>query len=379
MYGGGVHHYSHFLIWTSNGAELVFDFGKTIYIVDTEESEVRALADTNPSGYQAILGFYADVSPNSMHIVYSSCEFKTERDVYYSENAKYDYEIALLDLHTGRQQRLTQNPRLEHYPVWSPDGSRIAYIAPPQSLTAYKKMLYTMSADGSEGKLVVPTARVLAGLETGPIGAVAMYPPVWSPSGSHLAFLFDEEPSVSPGMTLYTVRKDGTEMTRIAEDAVSTASWSPDGQRLAVAKYAGEARETVALFTLAADGSDERLLTTITERETLDRNSARYRFGIHTVSWSPDGTQILYSCDDGACVVDIESGVVTGLVEGAPEWRDEPYIAAWSPDGARVAIYTPGESYPQLYTMALDGTDRRDLIRLDDDGNLVPAHPPEDE
>lgn len=134
MYGGGVHHYSHFLIWTSNGAELVFDFGKTIYIVDTEESEVRALADTNPSGYQAILGFYADVSPNSMHIVYSSCEFKTERDVYYSENAKYDYEIALLDLHTGRQQRLTQNPRLEHYPVWSPDGWQPHRLHRPPSI-----------------------------------------------------------------------------------------------------------------------------------------------------------------------------------------------------------------------------------------------------
>ena len=79
-------------------------------------------------------------------------------------------------------------------------------------------------------------------------------------------------------------------------------------------------------------------------------------------------------------MVDIESGVVTGLVEGEyVKWGDEPYIAAWSPDGARIAIYTPGGNRVelQLYTVAPDGTDRRDLLRLDEDGNLVPANLPE--
>ena len=50
-----------------------------------------------------------------------------------------------------------------------------------------------------------------------------------------------------------------------------------------------------------------------------------------------------------------------------------------SPDGTRVALYMPGDAYhniqPQLYTIAPDGTDRRDLIRLDEAGNLAPANP----
>ena len=230
-----------------------------------------------------------------------------------------------------------------------------------------------MAVDGADVQRITPPE----------LKGVVLAPPVWSPDGERLAFLVNEGEywQFRPyRKTLYTVRIDGTVLTRIAEDAVSTASWSPDGQRLAVAKYFGD---NVGLFTLAADGSDERLITTITEREELENSNSRYKFAIHTVSWSPDGKQILYSCDLGACVVDIESGVVTGLVEGVYEkWGDEPYIAAWSPDGARIAIYTPGGHRVelQLYTVAPDGTDRRDLIRLDSDGNLMPANsPPWDE
>ena len=101
------------------------------------------------------------------------------------------------------------------------------------------------------------------------------------------------------------------------------------------------------------------------------------------MSWSPDGTEILYSCEYGVCVVDLEDGQVTGLVKGLSYQGNEPYLAAWSPDGTRIAIYTPDDRRSdvpaKLYTVARDGSDRHELIRMDDDGNLVPANPPEEE
>ena len=162
--GSGSHYHYHFLLWTTRGANLTFDYGNTIYMVDIEGTEVRAVAKTNSDFHRSAYGFHADASPDHNRIVYSSCEFKTEREVYYSERAKYNYEIVLLDLHTGEQQRLTRNTRLEHYPVWSPDGSGIVYIGSPPNprpLTAYSTRLYTMSAEGSQGQLVVPTVRAL--------------------------------------------------------------------------------------------------------------------------------------------------------------------------------------------------------------------------
>ena len=393
--------HDHFLHWTADSGWFVFDYGQGswnepavgIWIVDRNGTQVRAaVEDANP-GYAFSLGFYGDVSPDGKWIVYSTCQFPNASSTYTRnqdpdvivagedeiyERGRYQYEIAVVSLTGGEPRRLTQDFRLDHYPVWSPDGKRIAFVtnravkATGQTSHSFNAQLYSMAADGSDVLLITPPE----------LRGVTLAPAAWSPDGERLAFLVNEGEhwtQVPHRKILYSVRVDGTELTLLAEDSVSVASWSPDGQRLAVAKYVDD---DVALFTLAADGSDERLITTITEREVLENSNSRYKFAIHTVSWAPDGKQILYSCDLGACVVDIESGVVTGLVEGEyVKWGDEPYIAAWSPDGARIAIYTPGGNRVelQLYTVAPDGTDRRDLIRLDDDANLVPAHPPEDE
>ena len=174
------------------------------------------------------------------------------------------------------------------------------------------------------------------------------------------------------------MRVDGSELTLIAEGVVSAPAWSPDGQRLAVAKFAGG---DVALFTLAADGSDPKRITTITTRRKLARGNDPYWSSIYAMSWSPDGNQLLFSCDAGVCVVNVEDRQVTELENKQWAWPG-PYFAAWSPDGSRIAVYTPAALFDsvsptQLYTVARDGTDRRDLIRLDEDGNLAPANPPE--
>ena len=164
-------------------------------------------------------------------------------------------------------------------------------------------------------------------------------------------------------------------MTLLAEEVASVPAWSPDGQRLAVAKIAGD---DVGLYTLAADGSDLQFITTIFNLDWLHWEPS-YKGSVPILAWSPDGRQILYTClDAAACIIDLASGEVV-LIESEIAFLITRHAAAWSPDGTRVAIFTAGgEDPPQLFTVAADGTDRRHLIRVDDDGNLVPANPPED-
>ena len=374
----------HVLAWTPDGAHLLFNYvsveGKRLdhspydhtafWRVDAAGIKLDMLVDANP-GHASEYGHYAAISPDGTRLVYASCEFPFPILKQNPERADFNYEVVVVDIEGTGRQRLTINLSLDHFPMWAPDGSRIAFLGTSRtigsSFDAKDLGLYILAAEGSDVQRVAPPGEY----------GLTLAPPVWSPDGERLAFLANAGPVDLLMRNLYTVRVDGSEMTLLAEEVVSVPAWSPDGQRLAVAKYAGD---DVALFTLAVDGSDTQFIATITTREELRGGWEPYRSSIHTVAWSPDGTQLLYSCDVGICLVNVEDGEVTEMEGIGRDWPG-PHFAAWSPDGARIAIYMPANYYGgelvELFTVAPDGTDRRDLIRADRDGNLVPANPPE--
>ena len=369
-----------FLAWTPDGAHLVFNYyagGNVrewniftgIWLVDAAGSRLEMLVDANPSR-ESQYGHHAHVSPDGTQLVYASCEYPFPPHQQNPERIDFNFEVAIIGIDGTGQRRLTRNPRLDNYPVWSPDGSRVAFLSTRQYYDAPEEMaLYTMAADGSDVQRVAPPGK----------HGLTLAPPVWSPDGERLAFQVNTGFFYGSLRDLYLVRADGSEMTLLAEEVASVPAWSPDGQRLAVAKIAGD---DVGLYTLAADGSDLQFITTIFNLDWLHWEPS-YNGVVPILAWSPDGRQILYSClDAAACIIDLASGEVV-LIESEIAFLVTTHAAAWSPDGTRVAIFTPGgEDPPQLYTVAADGadgTDRRHLIRLDDDGNLVPANPPEDE
>ena len=200
-----------FLHWANGTSTLIVDVDEAIWGIDTGGAWVRKIADLNPqpddADWDLAYGHHVDVSPDGSRIVYATCEY-----TYYSGTSGR-YEIATANPDGTGRQRLTRSTSFENYPVWSPDGTRIAFIANYDSesdsdsgSSRYEPsdtQIFTMAPDGTDVR-VVPNRE-----------GVGLYPPVWSPDGERLAFtVYDGRlllGSYAPKRILYTVSVDGSE------------------------------------------------------------------------------------------------------------------------------------------------------------------------
>jgi len=159
-------------------------------------------------------------------------------------------EIHAVNVDGGGRRNLTREWGLDGFPVWSPDGSSIAFSSGP----LLKGTLSIMNADGSGRRTLRPAVDLL-GL------------PTWSPDGHQLAFTVSRgETTVTP--EIHVINADGTGERRLAIRAGDPA-WSPDGRTIAFLSWRHGA--TIAslnwrngatrVSVINADGSGRKPLT----------------------------------------------------------------------------------------------------------------------
>ena len=304
------------------------------------------------------------IQPASIRGILARCSMSSRGPVPISGS------LAAKVLTEGSTQRLTTDGSYANYPVFSPDGSRIAFVSARHAAERGRGFdrnaahLYTMGMDGSQIRDLTPH---LAGVQNSP--------PQWSPNGERLAFVARETNDAEPA--LFAVRADGSGSRRLADNVVSGAAWSSDGRRLAFAQLQ---ETTIVLVTIASDGSDLQRVTTVegTEARIDDRSSA----WIDTLAWSPAGDRILYSCGTWrmwVCVgpTDAASSEVTTLPlpprSSSGAATGTRASAAWSPDGSRIAVALDralgnGEV---LYLVTPGGTYMQTVVRIGLGGGMV--------
>lgn len=175
-------------------------------------------------------------------------------------------EIRLMNADGSEQTTLCDESTCSPAPgldlAWSPDGSRIVFT----SLLDGAEEIYAMNIDGSG----------LIRLTEGPPPSerpVVNGQPDWSPDGSAIAFMSDQEGDAD----IYTMNPDGSEVTKLTDETWDDyqPAWSPDSSRIAFASgFRGD------IFVMNADGTNRSRLT----YDGLNSHP----------NWSPDGTRLIY-------------------------------------------------------------------------------------
>ena len=191
------------LQWSSDGSYILFnvsledrgvpvDAGAPVDAVEADGSRLWDIRDESGSLVDDVPDYagafrYFDISPDGSSVAYSSCAYATD-DRSWRLSLFEDYEIIVSNIDGTKTQRLTENRHSDNYPVWSPDGTRVAFISSTK-FDANKLTIYTLATGESVRVGLLRTYDTRD-------WTVAPHPPAWSPDGQSIAFvMYEEEPS----------------------------------------------------------------------------------------------------------------------------------------------------------------------------------------
>jgi Tol biopolymer transport system component len=243
------------------------------------------------------------------------------------------------------QVQLTNTPQTEKTPMWSPDGSKIAFGVGPSD---WQGKVYTMNADGTSQHLLS-------------FGDTNDWSPAWSPDGTRVAFASQESAN-----SVSVINADGTNRNRFAfvDGVLDHIDWSADGTSIAFdvgcVNYPGFNGFYLGKVEAKVGGA-------ITGLTDANRCSDGFAPNDDTnPSWSPDVQRIAFDS------VPPTSGTPF-IYSIRPDGSDLTYISgtsndprgdpAWSPDGRKIVFEHPGGAGLDIATMNSDGTGTVDLAQ----------------
>jgi TolB protein len=315
----------------------------------------------------------------------SSC---SDERIAFVSNRDKNNEIYLINADGSGLTRLTNHSGNDMFPVWSPDKCRIAFMSDRDGNSEIYVLNVDKAIDSSldEGILRLTDSSEQDGF------------PVWSPNGSQIAFIGGRNSELfvidSDGNNLHQLTErayvddfcdmleelGGYEKEECFEEFKDFRSgslnpvWSPDGQKIAFISgpCTGDSICNYGVYVVNIDGSSLTRLSDNTEYYRLDGSPTWIEKD--QVSFLCTGPELSYNT---ICTSNFD-GNKWSLVEGNVKIEENLYGVKmiWSPNGDKAIFSTQetnyGSSPRDIYLVASDGSGAKNItISKSDDHNPI--------
>lgn len=314
------------------------------------------------SDYQKLVGLSSPaISPDGKRAVVVVSRISWNDD-------KRTSQLLLVDLATRAQRPLTFEREGVASPAWSPDGTRIAFLAKNGAGDKAKTQVFVMPLDGGDAHPITDAKDGVEQFAWRPDGNAIAYAAV-DPKPMHKgadrfrdSFVFTTEPIVMRERPrpahLYLIAASGGRAEQLTfgprsvatSEAQSTLSWSPDGKTLAFTDTPNgilndESYSRVALLDVAA-----KKIRYLTAHAAWETNAL----------FSPDGKHVAYLYSDGDPQVNLVQAYVTSVQGGTGEPVSAPIDRAvngiaWSRDSNGLYVTTDDDTAIALFSVSMGG------------------------